>query len=274
MNKQSFLTLCLLIISVIFYSQKTKHEKRPKGMKFCPMGSFEMKKAIDKDTSNVSVSVRSFWVSNEISNKEFREFYYYLKNNPHSFLEHVDLTKQKEGTSKPYIVKIPHSELLANHINTEVFNDDSEKKNYFFDSKFNDYPVVAITRKAAEAYCIWRTTVSNNALSEKAKPHVMAYRLPTEAEWEYLTTFGYIKKLQRFPIGIHPVKKGLLNSLGIYNLKGNVTEWTLSNRIAEGKKQALVLGSSWKEEINKQAVAPDTKSDHIGFRIVRDYIGD
>lgn len=86
-------------------------------------------------------------------------------------------------------------------------------RNYFLD--YPNHPVVRVSWDDANAYCIW--------LSERTGD---LYRLPTEAEWEYVA--------RNSPIGWdsynsggapHEVGTSPPNELGIYDLMGNVWEW-------------------------------------------------
>ncbi|MCS7079859.1 MAG: SUMF1/EgtB/PvdO family nonheme iron enzyme [Chloracidobacterium sp.] len=86
-------------------------------------------------------------------------------------------------------------------------------RNYFLD--YPNHPVVRVSWDDANAYCIW--------LSERTGD---LYRLPTEAEWEYVA--------RNSPIGWdsynsggapHEVGTSPPNALGIYDLMGNVWEW-------------------------------------------------
>jgi len=53
-----------------------------------------------------------------------------------------------------------------------------------------DFPVVNISHKAAELYCEWLTDVYNNSQHKKKKHNRVAFRLPTEKEWEELALGG------------------------------------------------------------------------------------
>lgn len=88
-------------------------------------------------------------------------------------------------------------------------------------------PAIAMTHHAAMEYCRW--------LSEKTGK---AYRLPTEAEWEYAARAGvtgaqppeldavawHKGNAERRP---HPVATKAPNAFGLHDMLGNVAEWTL-----------------------------------------------
>lgn len=56
---------------------------------------------------------------------------------------------------------------------------------YFSHPAYNYYPVVNITRKGAELYCIWLTTEVNNINKKKNKKLMNDVRLPSNYEWIY-----------------------------------------------------------------------------------------
>ena len=132
-------------------------------------------------------------------------------------------------------------------------NSDNEiyLRNYFSNPTYNDYPVVGVTWEQANAFCAWRTDFLLKGLSGQAK-YIQRYRLPSEAEWEYAARG---KDGTEFPWENPDVKNGdgcfyanfkpdrgnytkdgnLItsktgiyspNSNGLYDMAGNVAEWT------------------------------------------------
>ena len=124
-------------------------------------------------------------------------------------------------------------------------------RNYFSNPAYNDYPVVGVTWEQANAFCAWRTDYLLKGLGAEAR-FVQRYRLPTEAEWEYAARG---KEGNEFPWENNDVKSGdgcfyanfkpdkgnytkdgnlitskvgiySSNSNGLYDMAGNVAEWT------------------------------------------------
>ena len=58
---------------------------------------------------------------------------------------------------------------------------ESTAKTYHTDTKWNEYPVVNITKEAAETFCLWFTKLY--AAYNGAKYNNAEFRLPTESEW-------------------------------------------------------------------------------------------
>jgi len=126
---------------------------------------------------------------------------------------------------------------------------------YFWFQGFNRYPVVGITWKQANAFCVWRTQMWKSE-REKAKQYFESrFRLPSEQEWEwaarggrnespypwggpyiinkkgcYLANFKPQRGNYAADGGLYtvPVDKYNANDYGLKNMAGNVSEWTAS----------------------------------------------
>jgi formylglycine-generating enzyme required for sulfatase activity len=117
---------------------------------------------------------------------------------------------------------------------------------FVVDSGFENYPVGCIYWKGAAAFCNWLTS-KNGTLSKcydtswNYIPNSNGYRLPSEAEFEYVQSgaFAYPGTKQRFPWGykLDTLKFGSkqtglgitgrsFNTYSIFNdLSGNIAEW-------------------------------------------------
>jgi formylglycine-generating enzyme required for sulfatase activity len=123
------------------------------------------------------------------------------------------------------------------------------------------------------------------------------YRLPSEDEWEYAcragtnTAFytgdtvsstqanyeGDTYKEQTTPVGSYPP-----NPWGLYDMMGNVWEWTASDYQADeckdkdSKIRRIVRGGSWFDSVAKLqsatrfAIKPDSRNFDLGFRLASD----
>jgi gliding motility-associated lipoprotein GldK len=192
---------------------------------------------------------------------------------------------------------------------------------YFSHPAFQNYPVVGISWGQAVAFCNWRTHFKNSYQKSKDKPLVNSFRLPSEAEWEYAARGG-------IPSGTYPwggpyllndracflanfkplrgdyatdqavytveAKSYLPNDFNLYNMAGNVAEWTNSsydsgsyeyvsslnpNYSLRGEARKVIRGGSWKDVAYYLRVSSrdfeysDTSRSYIGFRTVQDYMG-
>ncbi len=199
-------------------------------------------------------------------------------------------------------------------------------RDYLSHPGFNNYPVVGVSWIQAKAFCHWRTEMYNNNIS-KNMAKVMEYRLPTEAEWEYAARGGLDGNLYPWggpytrnkkgcflanfkPLRGNYVSDGGLrtlavasyepNGFGLYDMSGNVAEWTSTAYNESGYdfvhdmnpdysynalpgdppalKRKVIRGGSWKDIYlflqcgTRSYEYQDTTKSYIGFRCVRSTI--
>jgi formylglycine-generating enzyme len=151
------------------------------------LGSLEEDVMSYRDNVERTVSVASFYMDEtEIANIHWLEYLYHLS---------VDSTKVDGG--KAYSLALPDTLVWRSNL---AFND-PYVEHYLRYPGFRYFPVVGVKWKQANEYARWRTSKVNADLAEKAgiaAPEtgagriplesgvvIPAYRLPTEAEWEY-----------------------------------------------------------------------------------------
>ncbi len=206
-------------------------------------------------------------------------------------------------------------------------NNERYMKLYFSNPAYNDYPVVGVTWEQANAFCAWRTDFLMKGLGGYAK-QIQRYRLPSEVEWEFAARG---KEGNPFPWESLDVKsdKGCFyanfkpdrgnytkdgslitskcgifsaNSNGLYDMAGNVAEWTstvyteagvesmadmnpeLSYNAAKEDpyrlKKKSVRGGSWKDPESMIRSAwrsyeyQNQPRSFVGFRCVRTMVTD
>jgi formylglycine-generating enzyme len=198
-------------------------------------------------------------------------------------------------------------------------------KRYFSHPAFGNYPVVGVNWLQASAFCEWRTHYLNSWLESKKRAQESDFRLATEAQWEYAARGGRSQSM--FPWGNYYLrnKKGCLlanfkpgrgnypedggfytvradaywpNDFGLYNMSGNVAEWTSSIFYEGGytfqhdmnpdvrwnakdtdppkMKRKVIRGGSWKDvgyylQVGTRTYEyQDSTKSYIGFRTVID----
>lgn len=200
-------------------------------------------------------------------------------------------------------------------------------RQYFDHPAFDDYPVVGVSWPQAKAFCNWRTKIWND-LVDPAEALIEDFRLPTEFEWEYASRGGH--DLAPYPWGGYYVRnaKGCLlanfkpgrgnyaedggmntvpvdsyfpNDYGLYNMAGNVSEWTETAYSANAYshvhdlnpdlkydaraedpdlyKLKVIRGGSWKDIYyflqtgSRDNEFQDSSKSYIGFRCAMTFLG-
>jgi sulfatase modifying factor 1 len=202
-------------------------------------------------------------------------------------------------------------------------------RNYFWHPAFDDYPVVGVDWHMANAFCYWRTKIWNAyQANRKDGVNTENFRLPSEHEWEYAARGGH--DLAPYPWGGYYVRnsKGCLlanfkpgrgnypedgglytvradayfpNDYGLYNMSGNVAEWTLTaydenaysfthdlnpdirydakDDDPAAFKRKTIRGGSWKDIMHflqtgsRDWEYQDTTKSYIGFRCALTFLG-
>ncbi len=94
----------------------------------------------------------------------------------------------KNGKTEEFKTAIVRNEIWIN------YNDNILATTYFFDPKYNDFPVVNISSKAVALYCDWLEKEINR-YSRQVNPSVesMNVRIPYDSEWLFATEKGYLQ---------------------------------------------------------------------------------
>ena len=232
------------------------------------------------------------------------------------------LREPKDLTTNAIICVYPDTMVWARDF--EFAYNDPLLHGYFSMPCYSEYPVVGVTWEQAHAFCHWRTQL----LRSVGKQLTQAYRLPSEAEWEYAARGGL--RSAAYPWGDKYARdeKGCFlanfkpyrgsyhndtgaatmavggfapNDFGLYDMAGNVAEWTsssfsnISNRYIHDMnpefpyiarendpdilKRKVVKGGSWKDisyylqcGVRSYEYQYEARS-YIGFRCVRSAMG-
>jgi formylglycine-generating enzyme required for sulfatase activity len=256
----------LLIISLFTVQCHAQLIKKPKNMRFVPMGTYTK--------NSKEVSVDAFWISNEVTNKEYRAFLESLKENPNDSIRIFDLKKLAEGINpKDAQTYYRYGDILEGTTCSEVWDDDEDFDDYLYSKKYDNYPVVGVSFENATLYCAWRTKELNKIQKAKGLAYVPDFRLPTEGEWEWAALGGKHESEIAYTSKLGKVNSGSKNKYGLHHLNSNVSEWIL-NEAENG--QRVIKGSSWKKEVgifDRIEKPEDYRDNATGFRVVMTYLG-
>jgi formylglycine-generating enzyme required for sulfatase activity len=168
MNKNILTLIALVIVSLT--SAFSQRDTRLHNMHFIPEG-------VLVEDSGRKVTFASFWISNQVTNEEFREFWNDVKNNPQEELIWGDMTT----ASQPIVKKIGYSEILKDTLDSTKW----PTEHYFEAREFNDSPVIGVSEDLAKLYCIWKTNMTYDKLKEDERDPVSPYFLPPTLQLKY-----------------------------------------------------------------------------------------
>ena len=290
------------------------------GLVFIEGGTFTMGR-VEQDLlyewNNIPrrVTVSSFYMDQtEIRNVDYREYLYWIQR---VFVDYPEVYKKAVPDTLVWRRPMAYNEPYVQY--------------YFRHPAYNDYPVVGVTWEQANAFCQWRTEQKKNFLNTYKIQPIHSYRLPTEAEWEYAARGGRLNTM--YPWGGYytlnakgcyranfkpkrgnyiadsrysskTMKVGSFdpNDYGLFDMAGNVAEWTSTAYDIEGYqmmhdmnpeyqydaqvddppalKRKVVRGGSWKDVAHYIQVSTrdyeyqDSATSFIGFRCVMNAIED
>ncbi|MBO5847705.1 MAG: SUMF1/EgtB/PvdO family nonheme iron enzyme [Bacteroidales bacterium] len=278
-----------------------------------------------KEIDPRKLNYQYYWIDlHAASKKEFNEGETYDYKNA-SF---ANRKKDRTAFVKNETINVYPDTLAWIHDYSYSFNDPLTEK-YFWHVAYDNYPVVGVNWHQAKAFCVWRTEKLNRYLqSQKGETILSEFRLPTEAEWEWAARGGnslnpypwggpYTRSAQGcFLANFKPLRGNYIadgglrtlvvghyppNDWGLYDMSGNVAEWTNSaydpisynyawdmnpnytyNASEDDPaimKRKVIRGGSWKDiayylEVSTRAYEyQDTAKCYIGFRCIQPYLG-
>lgn len=252
------------------------------------MGSPENEANRKADETQHQVKVDAFWMAKYETTWDLYEIYFNKELEVKDDKNTPELKKKVDAVAHP---TQPYVEMS------------------FGQGKEGGFPVCNVTQYAARAFCAWLYAKTGHF-----------YRLPTEAEWEYAARAGsktayhcpeselkdYAWFYDNSDGSYHKVGQKKPNTWGLYDMYGNVAEWTSDQYVADfySKPEAkdnpyvkpttvypqVIRGGHWDDEADKlrsasrRASEPKLKqrdpqipksdwwltdAPFLGFRIVR-----
>lgn len=257
------------------------------------------------------------------------EYSYGILNLDKAALGHKDPNSKRQDYIDRYTIAV-YPDTMVWKTDYSYSQNDPMVRGYFNHPSYDDYPVVGVSWEQTQAFSHWRTQLYQAVASARKMPlnARMDYDLPSETQFEYASRGGNTKT--KYPWGGPYIRntKGCLqanfkpgrgdyssdggiytvgvksyfpNDYGLYNMSGNVAEWTKTayNKSASpllhdlnpnftyvaGKddskylKRKVVKGGSWKDTgyFLQNAVSTyeyqDQQRSYIGFRCVSAYPG-
>lgn len=224
-------------------------------------------------------------------------------NDPDTFADELPMHSVEIDNSIQIGIKEVSVAEYKHYINDATVPQDGVKTFTSFNQSHEYAPVVYVSWDDTQKFITWLN---------KTKPDddTGKYRLPTEAEWEYIARAGTdtiyffgnsaseldlyawykANSLQNNDTAPHPVGRKKANPWGIYDIYGNVWEWTAdyyddgyyqtSKKVSptgpEKGRLKTVRGGSWNFDKSycrttaRESYLPHYRSRSIGFRLIRE----
>lgn len=287
----------------------------PYGMVTIPAGTFHMGQA-DQDVAatqinfNKQITIGGFYMDDtEITNNEYRQFMEAILMDSAQIVGEDEIMQQYYPDTTVWVKDFTH------HMGDPLM------VYYYSHPAFDDYPVVGVSWEAAQYFSRWRTNHLNEYREGNGLFPMPNFRLPSEAEWEYAARGGrdmakypwggpYIRNskgcmLANFKPGrgnyfddgfayTAPVASYFANDYGLYDMSGNVAEWTEDaynpasvpmvwdlnpTFFDDNEPRKVVRGGSWKdiayflETGTRTFEFKDSTNASVGFRCAMTYLG-
>lgn len=250
-----------------------------------------------KENGSVEVTHDFYVGTYEVTNEEYLEF-----------LNSYGVEKDGTYKGKP-LISLTEEESQIGH-DGEKFFIKPWKDNHKNDLDLKRFPVMNVSWYGATAYCNWLSEKNKlqkayneekwEVIKDDKIPKVKGYRLATAKEWEYAARGGKNGKPTKYAgsddanevawhshnakeginsnlglnLGTHSVGEKKPNELGIYDMSGNVCEWTnyiYENGVAYFGGGFLQRTKDWALEVNAFNCGNPIGADDVsrGFRIFK-----
>jgi gliding motility-associated lipoprotein GldK len=269
-----------------------------------------------------------YYRTKQVDVRKLKYKYDYIDLHAAAQLHKQDAYKRNRGDfKKEEIVEIYPDTLVFMRDFTYAYNEPISTM-YYWHPKYDDYPVVGVNWKQARAFAHWRTIHFNSFYAGNEENTVTAFRLPTEYEWEYAARAGrdqtmypwggpYVRNAKGCSLanfkpgrgdygadgGVYPIRVASYfpNDYGLYDMSGNVAEWTVTAHAEsahlfthdlnsdyqydareednETLKRKVIRGGSWKDIAafiqngTRTYEYQDSCNSYTGFRTVMSYVG-
>ncbi len=261
------------------------------GMVYVPGGTFQMGDTVYPEEGPVhEMSVAGFWIdAHEVTNDEFASFvaatgYVTVAERPVDAATHPELPADMRKPGAVVFVMPNDVDGSGNIAQWWQYIPGAEWRHpggpQTLIAGHGDFPVVAVAAEDVAAYATWKgREVPSEAQWERAArggaTSAPAHEQPKEANsWQGI--FPVLNSGEDGYVGLAPVGCYKPNAYGIYDMIGNVWEWTRDTYEGDDKRR-IIKGGSYLCAPNychryragaRQGQETDLAASHLGFRTV------